>query len=189
MEVDQINGVGTLIVPGDHVDVILTRLRATARDHGIKTAPSPAVNRSRRRAGGDHQDGHPEPQDPGHAAAAGRGAGSPAVRGTPRPLGDSCSRACQSCRSPAAPHDRRSSRSCPRRRRSSAGPSATRTADPQNYIDLALALRSAPTTRQRRRTTDHRRASPSTSSSPSYGVLPPDPRAIIPSEARPVITW
>jgi len=70
MEIDQTNGVGTLIVPGDHVNVILTlyvdQIALTT------TNTNKTKHLCGRRSAADEQDALPEPQGPGHPPAGRR---------------------------------------------------------------------------------------------------------------------
>jgi Flp pilus assembly protein CpaB len=185
MELDQTNGVGTLIVPGDHVDIILSvyvdALAVTATDTnknsivlpGGKDVTAKMVIRNRRILATLLA---PVAPAQGGAATANP---SPGLA-TPAP---SVAVVQFDSRHMLAivevmPEEAEVIRWAQREEK----------VDPQNYIDLSFALRS--------RADDDTKASHTDTAGityyqlvKNYGVLPPDPRAILPATLGIVIQW
>lgn len=184
MEIDQTNGVGTLIVPGDHVDIILSvyvdTLALTAPDAaknsivlaGGQQVTSKMVIRNRRILATLLP-----PEVPTGAAAT----ANPSA-----PLASA---------SPSAGVIQFTSRHMvaivevmPEEAEVIRWAQRVEKLDPQNYIDLSFALRS--------RADDNTKGSHTDTGGityyqlvQNYGVLPPDPRASIPSKLGVVIQW
>jgi Flp pilus assembly protein CpaB len=184
MEIDQTNGVGTLIVPGDHVDIILS----VYVDALALTAPDAAKN-SIVLAGGQQVTSKmvirnrrilatllPPAEPVGGAPTA-----------NPSPLG--------ATPAPSAGVIQFNSRHMvaivevmPEEAEVIRWAQRAEKLDPQNYIDLSFALRS--------RADDDTKGSHTDTAGityyqlvQNYGVLPPDPRAMIPSKLGIVIQW
>jgi len=183
MEVDQTNGVGTLIVPGDHVDIILSvyvdQLSITAQDSHANSISLPGgsqvttkmVIRNRRILATLLQ--------PTTSASEPTPASS-----FPVPVSSSTPAVVQfTGRQMIAivevmPEEAELIRWAQR----------METEGSQNYIDLSFALRS--------RADDNVKASAADTGGityyqlvQNYGVLPPDPRAVIPAKLGIVIQW
>ena len=183
MEIDQTNGVGTLIVPGDHVDIILSvyveSLALTGPDAaknnivlaGGQQVTSKMVIRNRRILATLLP-----PAVPAGAAPT----ANPSPVNTPAP---SAGVIAFNSRHMIAivevmPEEAEVIRWAQRAEK----------VDPQNYIDLSFALRS--------RADDDAKSSHTDTAGvtyyqlvQNYGVLPPDPRAIIPAKLGVVIQW
>ena len=183
MEVDQTNGVGTLIVPGDHVDIILSvyveALSLTAPDAakvsivlaGGQQVTSKMVIRNRR------------------ILATLLPPAAPVAAPTANPSAPVATEA------PSAGVIQFTSRHMiaivevmPEEAEVIRWAQRAEKLDPQNYIDLSFALRS--------RADDATKGSHTDTAGityyqlvQNYGVLPPDPRAAIPSKLGVVIQW
>jgi Flp pilus assembly protein CpaB len=186
MELDQTNGVGTLIVPGDHVDIILSvyvdSLAITATDAnkvaiglpGGKDVTSKMLIRNRRILATLLA---PVATTPGGAAVA--NASAPAMPTAPPSAGVvQFSGRHMIAIVEVMPEEAEVIRWAQREEK----------LDPQNYIDLAFALRS--------RADDDTKGSHTDTGGityyqlvKNYGVLPPDPRAILPATLGIVIQW
>lgn len=186
MEVDQVNGVGTLVVPGDHVDIILS---VYAPQLGITLGNSSSSSSS----GGGLSLQIPSDKDvttkmviqnrrilgtltpPASATEAPAGSGLPVaplattavVQNTDRHMIVVVE---------VKPDEAEVIRWAQREEKE----------DPQNYIDLSLALRSS---------ADNDAQDAQTPGITfrmlvdKYGVLAPDPRAIIPTDIAKLIQW
>jgi Flp pilus assembly protein CpaB len=181
MEVDQINGVGTLIVPGDHVDVILSVWVDTLKISKTDTKSGIAFE-----VGGNKDVTTkmviqnckvmvtllPSAEATTQPASG----GSPTV--APKPSKETVTNSGQ--------HMIVLIEVLPEQAEIIRWAQREETADPQNYITLGLALRSD----------KDNDAPPVTTQGITYrqlvtvyGVLPPDGRAIIPADLARLITW
>ena len=184
VELDQTNGVGTLIVPGDHVDIILSvyveSLALTGPDAaknsivlaGGQQVTSKMVIRNRRILATLL----PPTLPVGGAATANPSA--PLVTPSPSAGVINFTSRHMIAMVEVMPEEAEVIRWAQR----------VEKADPQNYIDLSLALRS--------RADDDTKGSHADTGGityyqlvQNYGVLPPDPRAIIPSKLGIVVQW
>lgn len=182
MEVDQTNGVGTLIVPGDHVDIILSvyvdQLSITAQDSNSNSISLPGgsqvttkmVIRNRRILATLLAPAAASEPTPASSFPAAISAATPAsVQFTDRQMIAIVE---------VMPEEAELIRWAQR----------METEGSQNYIDLSFALRS--------RADDNVAGSAADTTGityyqlvQNYGVLPPDPRAVIPAKLGVVIQW
>lgn len=183
MEIDQTNGVGTLIVPGDHVDIILSvyveSLALTGPDSaknsialaGGLQVTSKMVIRNRRILA---------TLLPPAVAAGAAPTANPSPVNTPAPSSEVIAFNSRHMIAivEVMPEEAEVIRWAQRAEK----------VDPQNYIDLSFALRS--------RADDDAKSSHTDTGGityyqlvQNYGVLPPDPRAMIPSKLGVVIQW
>jgi Flp pilus assembly protein CpaB len=179
MVVDQVNGVGTLLVPGDHIDVILsvyvTAVALSAKDaagvqisvEGGTQVTTKMVIQNRKilatllQPVTTSSNATPAPASSGAASTAA------VVQNTERQMVVILE---------VKPDEAEILRWAQRAEKQ----------DPQNYIDLSLALRS-----------DKDSAAPNVTTPgitfkmlvDKYGVLPPDPRAVLPSDLTKGISW
>ena len=189
MEIDQTNGVGTLIVPGDHVDIILSVYVDSLALTGTDAAKSSIVL-----AGGQQVTSKMVIRNrrilatllPPVAPAANAATAAPTANPS-APL---------ATESPSSGVIQFTSRHMvaivevmPEEAELIRWAQRAEKQDPQNYIDLAFALRS-------RADDSATKASHADTAGvtyyqlvQNYGVLPPDPRAIIPSKLGLVIEW
>jgi Flp pilus assembly protein CpaB len=186
MEVDQVNGVGTLIVPGDHVDIILSIYAGELSFNNVKDNNGNTISVS----------GVPDPtvkvviQDKKVLAtllppttaqvATANTQAAPAASTTPAPVA-TANQVQNSGRHmivilEVTPQEAEVIRYLQRAEKE----------DPQNYISYALALRSP----------KDNGAAPVTTTGITYkklveawGVLPPDARAILPPDIAKGISW
>jgi Flp pilus assembly protein CpaB len=182
MLVDQINGVGTLIVPGDHVDIILsvyvTELNLTSKDQngtlidlkGGSDVTTKTVIQNRKVLATLV------------TPTGGTAAATPVAPSSPRPATPTTPSLIQNDNRTmivvleVTPDEAEVLRWAPRAEKT----------DPQTYIDLSLALRS-----------DKDNALPTVTTPgitfkmlvDKYGVLPVDPRAILPPDLTKGISW
>ena len=181
MQVDQINGVGTLVVPGDRVDVILSvytdQVALTAKDSsgnpislaGGQAVTTKVVIQNRKVLA--------TLLPPVEATGAGTGAtSSEAPLATPTPAVVQNSGRMMVVILEVTPADAEVLRWAQRAEKQ----------DPQNYIDLSLALRSSK---------DNDLGEVSTTGITfkmlvdKYGVLPPDPRGNLPPDLAKGVSW
>jgi Flp pilus assembly protein CpaB len=179
MQVDQINGVGTLVVPGDRVDVILSvysdQVSLTVKDQNdvsVTVAGGTAVTTKmviqNRKVLATLL---PPVENTGAGAAASAGPIATPTQAVVKNTGRLMIVILE-----VTPADAEVLRWAQRAEKQ----------DPQNYIDLSLALRS---------TKDTDAADTSTTGITfkmlvdKYGVLPPDPRGILPPDLARGISW
>lgn len=184
IEVDQTTGVGTLIVPGDHVDVILSVYVPTLAITGIKTGTNSTIN-------------IPAAQEvttkmvirnrrilatllPPVEAPVSQPSANATLLATPAPS--------LAIVQFTQRHMMAIVELMPEEAEVINWAQRTELQTPRNYIDLSLALRS--------RADDDAKASHTDTGGityyqliQNYGVLPPDPRAPIPSKLGLVIQW
>ena len=183
MEVDQVNGVGTLIVPGDHVDVILSvwvdelEIQYMDEDSGweVKVGGNPAVTTKmviqNRKVLVTLLPQAEATEEPAPAAA---GTATP----EPKPSAETVANTGQ--------HMIVIVELLPEEAEVIRWAQRMEITDPQNYISLGLALRS-----------DKDNDAPPVKTAgitfrqlvTIYGVLPPDGRGIIPEDIAKQITW
>jgi len=183
MEVDQVNGVGTLVVPGDHVDIILSiwvdQLHITNSEAskkwtielpGTTQVTTKMVIQNRKVLATLLQAAEPTPNN------------NPNNGGSPTPKPQSTAEVVTNSGShmivmlEVQPDEAEVIRWAQREEKT----------DPQNYITLGLALRS-----------DKDNDAPNVTTPgitfkqlvTIYSVLPPDPRAIIPADLARQISW
>jgi Flp pilus assembly protein CpaB len=185
MEVDQTNGVGTLIVPGDHVDIILSvyveQLAITSKDAnnvpivvgGGTQVTTKMVIRNRRILATLLAPAAPNPAGNATANPSAPVATPSATAGVVQMDGRHMTAIVE-----LMPEEAELIRWAQRMEKQ----------DPQNYIDLSFALRS--------RADDSTKGTVADTAGityyqlvQNYGVLPPDPRALIPSKLGLVIQW
>jgi Flp pilus assembly protein CpaB len=185
MEVDQTNGVGTLIVPGDHVDIILSvyveQLALTSKDAanvpiivgGGTQVTTKMVIRNRRIMATLLA-----PVAPNPASAATANPSAPVASPSTTPAVVQLDSRHMITIVEVMPEEAELIRWAQRMEKQ----------DPQNYIDLSFALRS--------RADDNTKGSTADTGGvtyfqlvQNYGVLPPDPRAVIPPKLGLVIQW
>lgn len=183
MEIDQTNGVGTLIVPGDHVDIIL----AVYVEALALTGPDAAKN-SIVLAGGLQVTSKMVIRNrrilatllPPAVAAGAAPTANPSPVNTPAPSSEVIAFNSRHMIAivEVMPEEAEVIRWAQRAEK----------VDPQNYIDLSFALRS--------RADDDAKSSHTDTGGityyqlvQNYGVLPPDPRAMIPAKLGVVIQW
>lgn len=182
MLVDQINGVGTLIVPGDHVDIILsvyvTELNLTAKDpngtlidlKGGSDVTTKTVIQNRKVLATLL------------SPAVGTAAATPVAASSPRPAAPTAPSLIQNDNRTmivlveVTPDEAEVLRWAQRAEKS----------DPQTYIDLSLALRSRLDDGLPNVTTPGITFKMLVD---KYGVLPVDPRAILPPDLTKGISW
>jgi Flp pilus assembly protein CpaB len=188
MEVDQINGVGTLIVPGDRVDIILAvyvpqlgiNVSGTPTQGGVgissltipadKDVTAKMLIQNRRVLGT-----LTPPVEATPAAAKASGAVEPVLPAQTAPIVQNTGRHMVVIVE-VKPDEAEVLRWAQRAEK----------LEPQNYIDLSLALRSSQDAEAQDATT------PGITYRilvDKYGVLPPDPRAIIPPDIAKQIQW
>ena len=184
MEVDQTNGVGALIVPGDHVDIILSvyvdQIALSSKDaNGMQVAAgggsqvtTKMLIRNRRILA--------TLLAPIQASGAAPTANPSALQPNPSPTAQVVQLDSRHMITivEVMPEEAEVIRWAQRAEKQ----------DPQNYIDLSFALRS--------RADDATKGSTADTGGityyqlvQNYGVLPPDPRALIPSKLGLVIQW
>ena len=183
MEVDQVNGVGTLVVPGDHVDIILSiwvdqlhitntgaSKKWTIELPGTTQVTTKMVIQNRKVLATLLQAAEPAPNN------------NPNNGGSPTPKPQSTAEVVTNSGShmivmlEVQPDEAEVIRWAQREEKT----------DPQNYITLGLALRS-----------DKDNDAPNVTTPgitfkqlvTIYSVLPPDPRAIIPADLARQISW
>ena len=181
MEVDQVNGVGALLVPGDHVDIILSvwvpeiQLSQTT-SNGIKVSVGGGQDVTTKMVIQNRKvlaTLLPPPQENGNVPAS-VGSGAPVAKPTPETIANAGSHMIVVVE--VLPEEAEVIRWA--QREEGAGT--------QNYITLGLALRS-----------DKDDDAPNASTLgitfkdlvARYGVLPLDPRAIIPPDLAAKISW
>jgi Flp pilus assembly protein CpaB len=182
IEVDQINGVGTLIVPGDYVDVILSvwvdrlEIKATSDDGkyvvdigGDKDVTTKMVIQNRKVVATLLP-----------MAEATESAAAPAPSGSPSPSSEA------EVIVNSGQHEIVLLEVLPEEAEIIRWAQREEITEPQNYITLGLVLRSA----------DDKDAPPVTTQGITfsqltklYGVLPLDPRAVLPADIAKHFTW
>lgn len=185
MEVDQVNGVGTLLVPGDHVDVILSVYVDQLGISGVKTAggatldlksnatvTTKTVIQNRKVLGTllPSEAAAPTPVAPAGAS----GAPEPAAGPTQAVISNTGRHMMVILE--VTPDEAEILRWAQRMEK----------IDPQNYIDLSLALRSSKDNDAPNVTTPGITFKMLVD---KYGVLPPDPRGILPPDLAKGISW
>jgi Flp pilus assembly protein CpaB len=181
MEVDQVNGVGTVIVPGDHVDVILSvYVPALGFDGAKDTAGNQIKIDSQKdvttkmviqnvRVLGTLL------PPPGEAAPVAQSSGEPIIVEPTAPIIQNTGR-----------HMIVFVEVTPEQAEVIRWAQREETADAQNYVDLSLALRSSQDNDQPAVTTGGITFKTLVD---KYGVLPIDQRAIIPADIAATIQW
>ena len=183
MEVDQVNGVGGLIVPGDHVDIILAMW---VDQLNINTNPGPTDKWKVTLPGGQAVTSKMIIQNRKvlatllPAAEPAQGGAAPGASPTPEPKSTALTVTNSGVHMIVLVEVQ------PDEAEIISWAQRAEKLDPQNYITLSLALRSdkdddAPTV-----------TTPGITYKQLvtiYGVLPPDPRAIIPADIAKQITW
>ncbi len=184
MEVDQVNGVGTLLVPGDHVDVVLSVWMDQFGISGGKTSGGSSL---------EIKSGTqvttkmviqnrkilatllpPPDTTTSNATAAPKGSAGPAPKATSALVQNTGRHMLVILE--VKPDEAEILRWAQREEKT----------DPQNYIDLSLALRS-----------DQDNDLPNANTPgitfkmlvDKYGVLPPDPRAVLPPDIARGVSW
>ena len=183
MEVDQVNGVGTLLVPGDHVDVILSVYMDEIGITGVKTPAGSTLDLKgasqvttktviqNRKVLGTLLPSETPAQNPAPAAGA---SATPAAGPTQAVITNTGRHMMVILE--VTPDEAEILRWAQRAEKN----------DPQNYIDLSLALRSSKDDGAPNVTTPGITFKMLVD---KYGVLPPDPRGILPPDIAKGISW